>query len=99
MGAVAQFAEAGDVIGMQMRVDSLDQLEVELAQQVAIAIGLLQHGVEDQGFAAGAARQQIGVGAGNAVEELAKDHARLLPRFPKRAFGSKYRRAASIQLP
>ena len=75
MGAVAQLAEAGDVIGMQMGVDGLDQLEVELAQQLAIVLGLLQHGIEDQGLAAMAARQQIGVGARNAVEELAEYHA------------------------
>ena len=32
MGAVAQLAEPGDMVGMQMRVDRLDQLEVELLQ-------------------------------------------------------------------
>ena len=30
IGAVAQRAETSDVIGVQMRVDRLDQLEVEL---------------------------------------------------------------------
>ena len=35
MGAVAQRAEAGDVVGVQMGVDGLDQLEVELADQAA----------------------------------------------------------------
>ena len=76
MGAVAQFAEPGDVVGMQMGVDRLDQPEIEFAQQLAIAVDLLQHGIEDQRLAAGAAGQQIAVGAGNAVEELAKDHGR-----------------------
>ena len=79
LGAVAQFAEAGDVIGVQMGVDRLHQPQIELAQQLAVAVGLLQHGIEDQRLAAGAARQQVAVGAGNAVEELTKDHG-LLPR-------------------
>jgi hypothetical protein len=47
---------AGDVIGMQMGVDRLDQPQVELAQELAIAVGLFEHGIEDQGLAAGAAR-------------------------------------------
>ena len=75
LGAVAQFAEPGDVVGMQMGVDRLHQPQVELAQQLAVAVGLLQHGVEDQRLAAGAARQQVAVGARNAVEKLPKDHA------------------------
>jgi hypothetical protein len=59
---------------MQMGIDGLDQLEVELAQQLAVTVGLFQHRIEDQRLAARPARQQIAVGAGNAVEELAKDH-------------------------
>ena len=76
VGAVAQFAETGDVIGMKVGVDRLDEFEIELAQQLAVAVGLLQHGVEDQRLAAGAAGQEIAVCSGNAVEELAKDHGR-----------------------
>ena len=53
---------------------ALTSLQIELAQQLAIAVDLFQHGIEDQRLAAGAAGQQIAVGAGNAVEELAKDH-------------------------
>ena len=52
MGAVAQRAEAGDVVGVQMGVDRLDQLEVEFADQLQIAIDLLQHRVDDQRLAA-----------------------------------------------
>ena len=74
VGAVAQFAEAGDVVGMQMGIDRLDQLQIEFAQQLAVAVDLLQHGIEDQRLAAGAAGQQIAVGAGGAVEQLTEDH-------------------------
>ena len=82
MSAVAQFAETGDVIGVKVGVDGLHQLEVEFAQQLAIAVDLLQHGIENQRFAAGAARQQIAVGSGDAVEQLAKDHDDLLVVIP-----------------
>ena len=63
------------MIGVQMGVDRLHQPQIEFAQQLAVAVGLLQHGIEDQRLAAGAARQQVAVGARNAVEKLTKDHA------------------------
>ncbi len=74
MGAVAQFAEPGDMVGVQMGIDGLDQPEIEFTQQLAVAVDLLEHRVEDQCLAAVAAGQQIAVGSRNAVEELAKDH-------------------------
>ena len=63
MGAVAQRAEPGDVVGVQMGVDGLDQFEVELAHQLQIAIDPLQHRIDDQRLAAVPAGEQIGVGA------------------------------------
>ncbi len=63
MGAVAQFAESGDMVGVQMGIDGLDQLEIEFTQQLAVAVDLLEHGVEDQCLAAVAAGQQIAVGS------------------------------------
>ena len=44
MGAVAQRAEPGDVIGMQMGVDRLDQFQVEFANELQIAVDLFQTG-------------------------------------------------------
>ena len=77
MGAVTQFAQTCDVVGVQMGVDRLDQLEVELAQQLAVAVGLFQNGIEDQRLAAGPAGHEVGIGAGNAVEELTEDHGKI----------------------
>ena len=68
VGAVAQLAEPGDVVGVQMGVHGLDQPEIQFAQQLAIAIDFLQHRIEDQRLAAGAAGQQIAIGSGDAVE-------------------------------
>ena len=74
MGAVAQRAEPGDVIGVQVRVDRLDQLEVELAHELQVAVDLLQHGIDDQRLAAAPAGEEIAVGAGGRVEQLAENH-------------------------
>jgi len=57
-----------------MRIDRFDQLEIEFAQQLAIAVDLFQHGVEQQRFTAGTACQQIAVCPGDAVEQLAEYH-------------------------
>src|SRR5205807_9930089 len=76
---VAQRAEPGDVVGVQMRVDRLDEPEVQFAQELEIAIDLLQHRVDDQVFAALPAREQVGVRARSLVEELAEDHVRSGP--------------------
>ena len=70
------------MIGVQMRVDRLDQLEIELANQLQIAVDLLDHRIDDQRLAAAPAREQIGVGAGRAVEQLAEDHSVYLRHVP-----------------
>jgi hypothetical protein len=53
----------GHVIGVQMRVDGLDQLQVELAHQLQIALDALQDRIDDQRLATMAAGEQVGVGA------------------------------------
>jgi hypothetical protein len=75
--AVAQRAKSGDVVGMQVCVDRLDQLEVELLHELQVAVNLLQHRIDNQCFAAATAREQIGIGARYAVEQLAEDHGSL----------------------
>ena len=72
--AVAQRADPGDVVGVQMRVDRLDELEVELVDELQVALDLLDDRIDDQRLAAAAGRHQIGVGPLHAVVELAKDH-------------------------
>ena len=79
MRAVAQRAEAGDVIGVQMRVHRLDQSDLKFADQLQIAIDLLQHRIDDQRLSPAAAGKQVRIGAGYAVEKLAEDHRGLAP--------------------
>ncbi len=74
MRLVAQRAEPGYVVGMQMRIHSLDQLQVQLAHELHVAIHLFQHGIDDQRLAAAPGGDEIGVGAGNTVEKLSENH-------------------------
>ena len=71
---VAQRAKAGDVVGVHMGVDRLHKLEVEFLDEAEVAVDLLQNGIDDHRLAASAAGEQVGVGAGDAVEQLAEDH-------------------------
>ncbi len=70
--------EAGDVIRMKVRIDGLDEFEIEIPQKLNVAIDLLEHGIDDECLSAAAAREQISIGARCAVEQLAKDHGLLL---------------------
>ena len=73
---VAQRAEPGDVIGVDVGVYRLDQLQIQLVHEPEVAVHLLQHGVDDQRLSPATACDQVGVGAGDAVEELAEEHRR-----------------------
>jgi len=81
MGTVAQRAETGDVIGMQVSVDRLDELQIELAQQLQVPLHPLDHRVDEQRLPAAPAGEQVGVGARGRIEQLPEDHA---PRPPER---------------
>jgi hypothetical protein len=61
--AIAQCAEAGDVIGVQMRIHRLHQIEIEFSQQMQVAIHFLQYRIDDERVPAAAAGQEVGVGA------------------------------------
>ena len=56
-GAVAQCAQAGNVVGMDMGVEGLDQLQIEFADELKITVDAVQHRVDDQRFAANPAGQ------------------------------------------
>ena len=74
MSAVAQRAQAGEMVGMKMRIHRLDQLEVEFADELDVTVDLLQYRIEDERLAPTPAGDEVGVSAGHAVEELAKNH-------------------------
>ncbi len=68
------------MIGVEMRVDGLNQPEVELVHQLNVAVDLFQHRVDDQRLGAFAAREHVAVGARRRIEKLAEDHHRPLER-------------------
>ena len=72
--ALAQRIETGDVIGVQMGVDGLHQAHIQLLEELKVAIDPLQDGIDDERLAAMATGEEIGVGAGHAVEQLPEDH-------------------------
>jgi len=52
-----------------MRVDRLDQLELELVDELDVAVDLLQHRIDDEALRRPARlARQIGIGAGYRVE-------------------------------
>ena len=63
MGAITQCAEPGDMIGVQMGIDGLDQLEIKFVHELEVTVDLLQYGIDDQRLAPAPAGQEVGVGA------------------------------------
>jgi hypothetical protein len=77
MRAVAQRTKSGDMVGMEMSVDRLDQFEIKLAHELQIAVDFFKYRIDDQRLAAMLASDEIRIGARNTVEKLAEDHRRL----------------------
>ena len=75
-GAVPQRAEPGDMVGMEVGVDRLDEAEIEFVHELDVAVHLLQNRIDDQRLRTLAAGDEIAVGARNAVKKLAEDHRR-----------------------
>jgi hypothetical protein len=64
---------SGHVVGVGVGVDRGNQLDTQLANQGEIALVLLKDRIDEQAFAAGHIREQVGEGAGIGVEELPKE--------------------------
>ena len=52
-GLVAQFTEAGDVVGVTVRIDGLDQPKIEFIEQLNVTIDLFNNWIDDQRLASG----------------------------------------------
>ena len=63
----------GHVVGVHMRIQGGHEPQAQLAQQGAIALLVFEDSVDDHGLARLAVAEQVGVGGGNGVEELAED--------------------------
>ena len=62
------------MIGVQMGIDGLNQLEIKFVHELEVTVDFLQYGIDDQRLAPAPARKEVGVGARDAVKELAEDH-------------------------
>ena len=81
--AIPKGTQARDVIGVNMGVDGLDQLEVEFIKQFQVALHLFQHGVDYQRLSTLPAGKQIGIAERGTVEELPKYHRLALTLRPR----------------
>ena len=72
MRPIAQRAKAGDVVGVQVSIDRLDQPQIEFTDELQVAIYLFQHRIDDQRLAATTAGEQVGIGAGVASNSWRK---------------------------
>src|SRR5262245_49628480 len=81
MHSVRPRSASSPVLWSACRCVSMALTQVEFAQELDVAVNALEHGIDDQRLAAMPAREQIGVGAGGLVEQLAEDHGlfRMLP--------------------
>ena len=73
-GLLAQLARAGDVVGVHVGVEGVDELETQLGDELQVSVDALDHRVDDDGLAAARIGEQVGVGPGVLVEELLEKH-------------------------
>ena len=71
-GGLVHQPAPGHVVSVGVGVDRRHQFDSQLANQGEIAVVLLEDRVDDYPLAAGHIGQQVGEGAGVAVEELAE---------------------------
>ncbi len=70
---------AGDMIGMDMRLQRPYELQSELGDERSVAADLLEHGIDQHRHARLGVADEIGIGRGLRVEELPEDHGRWAP--------------------
>ena len=68
-----QQPRTGDVIGVHVRFERGNERELELAQQRSVATRLFEYRIDENGLAAARIAEQIGVGRGLRIEQLAED--------------------------
>ena len=73
-GLVAQLAEAGNVVGVHVRVDRVNEFRAELLNQLQVLRDIFDDRIDQRGFGALAAREQVGIGRAGGIEQLAKNH-------------------------
>ena len=62
------------MVGVDMGIDGVEELESKLGEQQDVALDLLEHGVDQDGLAGVGVGKQVGECGSLAVEELAEEH-------------------------
>ncbi len=70
--SLPQEARCGDVIGVCMRIHRVDELEPKLIEELDVAFDLIDHWIDQYGLARVLVRDEVGVGPGFVIKELAK---------------------------
>ena len=71
---LAEPPSAGDMVGMDMRLERHHQVQTEFAHQRAVARHLLEDGIDQHRLAALVLGEKVGIGRGLRIEELAEQH-------------------------
>ena len=66
----------GNVIGVDVRLQGRDRVQVEFADQRHVALPVLEDGIDDDGRARDRIAEDVGVGGGSRIEQLSENHAR-----------------------
>ena len=62
------------MVGVDVGVEDVGEGEVELVDELEVAVHLLDHGVDQHGLARGGIADEVGVRRGLGIEELAENH-------------------------
>ncbi len=62
------------MIGVDVGVERVHELQVELADQGDVALHLLEHGIDEDRLARLLVGEQVRVGRGLGIEELSEQH-------------------------
>jgi len=73
-GDVLQLLRRGDVVGVDVRLDREREREAEAVQLGEVAFPGRQHRIDQQRLARFLAAEEVGVGAGDRLEQLFEDH-------------------------
>jgi hypothetical protein len=74
MKGIKKQTGAGDVIRVHVGVEHVGEREIQLLEELQVAVHQLADRIDEDRTASAFVRQEIGVSAGLTVEELAEDH-------------------------
>ncbi len=62
------------MVGVHVRLERIAQREAKLGEELAVPLHVLEHRIDEHRVAGLLVGEEVGVGAGGPVEELAEEH-------------------------